>query len=396
MPDLLQNHDLFMSFVSSAGMINPLRAVEEPAEIYKPCWCGSRKKWKFCHKGRDKKTPLQFGQILAQCMKLYETGPCQHPLASAEACSTPSSINSHTIQRRGGLAAIAEKGHVYSTKKAFMEIEKREGQIDMAKIGVGKASTFPGFCSHHDTELFRPVEQADSVLDAWNGFLLSFRAVTYEVATKDAQLRSHETQRDVIDYGKPFEVQAGIQNFMHMQQQGIRHGLDDVLGLKAMYDSAYLKRDLSDFSFYGIKFDCVLPFAAAGAFMPEFDFSGKQLQALSTKRNSNQIALNITQLGSTTCASFGWFGGPNCAAGQLVQSFKSLPDAQKSNCLLVLSMEHMENFFCTPSWWEGLPENVSARLHEKIAGGLTVRSPTALIAPELKAVSGGIECTFET
>lgn len=395
MPDLLQNHDDFIKAVQFAGMMNSLNAVEKPLDTYGPCWCGSGKKWKFCHKDRDKKASMSFGQIQAKSMKFYETGPCQHPSASAESCSTPSSIQSHTIQRRGGLASIAENGHVYSTKKAFQEIEKRQGQIDMAKIGVAKASTFPGFCSRHDTELFRPVEQADSILDAWNGFLLSFRAVTYELATKGAQLRSYIAMRDFIDYGQPFNQQAAIQNLLHHQQLGIQQGLEDVSGLKAMYDSAFLKQDLSGFSFYGIKFDQALPFAAAGAFMPEFDFSGKQLQRLGTGRTANQIALNITRLGNATCVGFGWFGGPNCAAAQLVQSFKALPDTDKSNAVLILSMEHLENFFCTPSWWEGLSPQVSARLHEKIAGGLPTRSPTALVATGMRVVSGEIESIFE-
>ncbi|MBP4052188.1 hypothetical protein J9978_22220 [Chromobacterium violaceum] len=396
MPDLLQKHDVFQSMVLSAGLMSPLDPVERPLNTYGPCWCGSGKKWKFCHKDRDKKDPITFGQAQAQQMKFYQAGPCQHPSASAESCSTPLSIQSHTIQRRGGLAAIAENGHVYSTKKAFQEIEKRQGQVDMLKIGVAKASTFPGFCSRHDTELFLPVEQADSVLDAWNGFLLSFRAVTYELAAKDAQLRSHIASRDNIDNGKPFELQAVLQNFLHLHQYGIQRGLEDVSNLKAMYDSAFLTQDLNGFSFYGIKFDRVLPFAAAGAFMPEFDFSGTQLQRLGTSQVANQIALNITQLGGTTCAGFGWFGGPNCAAAQLVQSLKALPDAEKSNAVLVLSMEHLENFFCKPSWWEGLSPQVSASLHEKIAGGLPTRSSTALIEPGMRAVSGEVESVFET
>lgn len=394
MPDFNQDHDLFTSMVAFSRMANPLDAVEQPLNVYGPCWCGSGKKWKFCHKDRDKKTQISFGQAQAQCMKFYQSGGCQHPLASAENCSG-SPIQSHTIQRRGGLAAIAENGHVYSTKKAFQEIEKRQGLIDMTEVGVAKASTFPGFCNHHDTELFRPVELPDSTLNSWNGFLLSFRAVTYEVAMKVAQLNSHIAQRSFIDNGRSFEEQAALQNFLHLQQYGIEKGLSDVSSLKKKYDSTFVKHNLSGFSFYGTKFDRILPFVAAGAFMPEFDFSGIQLQHLDIDNTANQIALNITQLGSTTCVGFGWFGGSNCAAARLVQSFKALADAEKPNAALVLSIEHLENFFCTPSWWNGLSPEVSASLHKKIAGGLLTRSSTALIEPGLRAVSGEVESTFE-
>lgn len=395
MPDFLQTRDEFMFMMAEAGALNPLAAVERPANVYGPCWCASGKKWKFCHKDRQKLERLPFGKISAEQMKCYATGPCQHPDASAANCSTPSSIQSHTIQRRGGLAAIAEDGHVYSTKKAFNEIDKREGQIDMAKIGVGKASTFPGFCSHHDTELFRSVESADSKLDAYNGFLLSFRAVTYELAAKDAQLRSHVASKAFADNGLAFERQVAVQNFLSLHQIGIEQGLADTTALKATYDEAFLTKSFSNFSFYGVEFDGLLPFVAAGAFMPEFDFSGMRLQEIGIAGRPSHVALNITQLGCKTCVGFGWFGGQDCAAARLVESFKAIPDDEKSDAALVLAMEHLENFFCTPSWWKGLAPDISARLHEKIAGGLPSRSPAALIEPGLKAVRCEVAAVLE-
>lgn len=393
MPDMLEARDEFMSMVGSAGALDLLAAVKEPLNAYGPCWCESGKKWKFCHKGREKRARLPFGKVNAERQKYYSTGPCQHPDASATTCSSSASIQSHTIQRRGGLAAIAESGHVCSTKKAFADLEKRRGQVDMEKIGIGQASTFPGFCSRHDTELFRPVEQANSTLNAYSGFLLSLRAVTYEMATKDAQLRSHVASKEFIDFGRPFEQQAMLQNFLSLHQVGIEQGLKDITLLKALYDEAFKSQDFSKFSCYGILFDKVLPFAAAGAFMPEFDFVGAQLQQIQVGQPVSQIALNITQLGDNTCVVFGWFGGPDCAAARLVDSFKAIPDQDKVNALLVLAIEHLENFFCTPSWWAGLTPEVSATLHKKIAGGVPTRSPTALVEPSLNAIAAGVAGT---
>lgn len=390
MPDMLETREDFMSMVRSAGALNLLAAAERPLDAYAPCWCASGKKWKFCHKDREKREPLPFGKVSAERAKYFATGPCQHPDASGTTCSSPIPIKSHSIQRRGGLGAIAESGHVCSTKKAFTDLEKRSGQVDMEKIGVGQASTFPGFCSYHDTELFRPVEQANSKLDACSGFLLSLRAVTYEVATKDSQLRAHVASKEFIDYGRSFEQQAMFQNFLNLHQVGIEQGLKDITLLKVMYDEAFRFQDYSKFNFYGVEFDKVLPFAAAGAFMPEFDFSGAQLQEIKVGQPVSQIAVNITQLGANTCVVFGWFGGPDCAAARLVDSFESIPQQEKANSLLILAMEHFENFFCTPSWWAGLAPEVSAKLHQKIAGGLPTRSPTALVELGLNAVTAGV------
>ena len=381
--------------LKAAGAANLLEAEERPLNVYAPCWCLSGKKWKFCHKDRESKEPLPYGKILDELIKHYATGPCQHPLASHQTCSSTASISSHTIQRRGGLAAIAENGHVFSAKKGFSNLQKNDGKVDLEKIGVRQASTFPGFCNDHDTELFRPVELATSKLDFANAFLLSLRAVTYEFATKDAQLRSHVARKEFSDNGHPFEVQAAIQNFLSLHQVGIEQGLKDITSLKALYDEAFRSQDFSNFSCYGVQFDRVLPFAAAGAFIPEFDFEGGIIQEVRLNQPVSQIALNVTKLGETTSVVFGWFGGEECAAARFVNSFKTIPDRQKADSLLVLAMEYLENFFCTPSWWTGLAPEISGRLHEKIAGGMPSRSRTALVEPNLNALIAGVKERIE-
>ncbi|RKU01295.1 hypothetical protein C7H84_21860 [Burkholderia sp. Nafp2/4-1b] len=68
-----------------------------------------------------------------------------------ETCSSAEAIRSHTVQRRGGLRLISEDGHAYSAKKGFVQIGKIDGKVGLEKIGVADASTFPGFCNHHDS-----------------------------------------------------------------------------------------------------------------------------------------------------------------------------------------------------------------------------------------------------
>lgn len=397
MPNFHDNHAAFASWVSSAGETNLLGASPRPRDAYSPCWCGSTKKWKFCHKDREKQPRATFGQAQATREKFFLSGPCQHPDASAATCSGAGAIQSHTLQRRGGLAAVAEDGHVYSIKKGFRNIEKSNGLVDMDRLGVAKASTFPGYCNHHDTTLFKPVEVPGAILDDMNSFLLSFRAVGYELATKAAALNAHIAIRESIDCGKAFDEQAAIQNYMYLHQLGLKLGLSDVIELKSVYDNAFLNRDISAFSLYGVTFDGTLPFAAAGAFMPEFDFAGNELQRIGTAEKTNSVALNVTQLNGKTCAVFGWFGGPRCPAFHLVDSFKNLPDEAKANALLLISLEHLENIYFTPSWWDGLPEEMRARLHQSIAGGMpgTTRAPNALVEGGMRALGQSVLSTHE-
>ncbi|KQP17042.1 hypothetical protein ASF45_27885 [Pseudorhodoferax sp. Leaf265] len=282
------------------------------------------------------------------------------------------------MQKRGGLAAIAEGGHVYSLKRGLRDIAKNNGQVDMAKMGVSRASTFPGYCNHHDTTLFRPVERTGSILDVSNCFLLSLRAVTYELATKAASLAAHQGNRDTVDRGMPFAKQVQLQSILHLHGVGMRKGLDDVMANKALYDQTYRSQDFQKFNVCGVTFDVELPFVAAGAFMPQFDFGGKQIQVLTDPEITSQIAVNVTRLDGKSCVVLGWFGDAGCPAARLVDSFETLADDEKGDAVLALALEYLENVYFRPSWWEALPADISERLHKRIAHGMPGRPHEAM------------------
>jgi hypothetical protein len=84
-----------------------------------------------------------------------------------------------TIQKEGGLRAIAENGHVISSKKGAFDIGRNDGGIIPVPDGIGNASTFPGFCNTHDA-MFSPAEQKIVPLSREVAFLLSYRAISLE------------------------------------------------------------------------------------------------------------------------------------------------------------------------------------------------------------------------
>jgi SEC-C motif len=79
-----------------------------------PCWCLSGRKWKDCHREREFQKPINVFQVSQMMYEEFAKGYCLHPEASPETCSKI--INAHTIQRNGGLSAIAELNHVLSKR----------------------------------------------------------------------------------------------------------------------------------------------------------------------------------------------------------------------------------------------------------------------------------------
>ena len=153
-----------------------------------PCWCRSGKKWKQCHRNREFQSPVNVREQFAQLDREFQKGYCSHPEASPEDCGAI--IRSHTVQRRRGLAAIAENGRVMSAKAGVRRLLWTHGTFVPREVGVRSASTFMGFCNTHDNSMFQPVESHSVPLTPKSCFLLGFRAVSYELFQKKTALRS--------------------------------------------------------------------------------------------------------------------------------------------------------------------------------------------------------------
>ncbi len=348
---------------------------------YQLCWCDSGKKWKWCHKNREREQPVHIAERLAEMRAESLKGYCSHPEAGASTCSDRI-IRAHTVQRNVGLAGIAENGHVVSPRARIEDIFKNEGKIVPNRIGVRSASTFMGFCSRHDTEMFRPVEAGPVPLSSETCFLLSFRALAYECFTKRTALRTVDILRQ-MDNGSPFSMQCQIQQFLSIYRQGLRRGMADLERWKISYDAEFQSGRFNTFRFYGVAFDTILPVVGCGAFHPEFDFSGQPLQIISRGAAAHEhVVFNLTVLDGRSVAVLGWMEGDSGPAANFVLSFARLSESEKAEAAVRLGFEHLENIYLNPTWWFGLPDATRSaamvRMRTGIGPGGNERSPKCL------------------
>jgi hypothetical protein len=335
-------------------LMPPPLSPKERMPVNDPCWCGSGIKWKKCHRDRENQQPIPAGKSMDDLLQTMTKGYCLHPDASREACGAKI-IKAHTVQRNGGLADIAENGHVISFKRGFEDIYKNQGKIVPREIGIRHASTFMGFCSTHDHALFAPVEKAPISIDAQSAFLLSYRAVCYEYFQKDVALRCGDIYRQ-MDRGQPFHIQAAMQDFSHMHLEGVRRGFDEMKACKAAYDQMYRSGNLTDFSFYAARFSTAFPIVACGGFMPEFDVTSKPLQKISRGTSPLEtVFVNLTVVGGKSLLVLGHLHSSSGPADQFVRSFADLPKDARANTAFHVPIEYMENTYLRPSWWYGRP-----------------------------------------
>ena len=339
-----------------------------------PCWCGSGKKWKKCHLGRESQPPIRLGEQMLQLYREFQKGYCSHPEASSDNCSDKI-VRAHTVQRRGGIAAIAENGHVVSAKSAAQDLLKNHGAFVPRKVGVRSASTFMGFCDKHDNSMFQAVEKPYVSLTPQSCFLLGFRALSYELFSKRAELRSMAKMRE-LDFGKAFAYQCQLQQEMNLREYGAKRALADCVRWKNQYNAIFLDARFEEYRFVGVAYSSVLPVVGCGVFHPEFDFSGNPLQKISRGTAPfDHVGLNLTVLNDRSVLVIGWIEGQEGPAESFGRSFANVPDEQKANIGIQLAVEHIENIYMKPSWWYGLSDTVRDALVTRMRSGVRVTGP---------------------
>lgn len=205
-----------------------IHAAHAERKHYEPCWCGSGKKFKKCHRLRSEQTP-EHPRKLTQLSKDY--------FSSKSSCFVPDcfedAINSHTIQKRGPLAAISEKSHVYF----FAPESSYTGNINPEKISWNKASTFSGCCNKHDSDLFKDVEQKPFSGSMKQCLLIGYRSVSHELYKKQALIEFYKEMGMRIDKGRNLEGQIRAQLTIRNAIEQNSRSKDELTQLKEDFES---------------------------------------------------------------------------------------------------------------------------------------------------------------
>ena len=94
-------------------------------------------------------------------------------------------INSHVLQKNGILTQIALDKHLIEVKPTNIWEIDNQSVFKYQKIGINEAFTFPGFCSLHDSEIFKNIESAIVDFSSYKTqCLFSYRGLCQEIRRK--------------------------------------------------------------------------------------------------------------------------------------------------------------------------------------------------------------------
>ena len=273
-----------------------------------------------------------------------------HPGAGPSTCSGPI-IDSHSIQRKGPLSAIVdERNHVLHFTH---EVELG---VAVDSIGWRKASTFPGFCSQHDSEIFSALERGPFSGSHEQCVLQAYRAVTNELYRKTALIESLIYQRDHVDRGFAVDDQIDFQLSCRANLEGQRKSRDELerwwYNLGVAIESGVLESLAS--KVFWFKGDVGI--VSSAALHVEYDFAGNKLFDMwDLSLEAEMIAHSVMVSSDGGAIVFVW-DGRSQIADRLVRSFDALPSAHKGDAFVQYCVLSCENTYFSANWWRELTQ----------------------------------------
>jgi hypothetical protein len=325
-----------------------------------PCWCGSGKKFKKCHRDREGQQALEYHHFAENLKKTREGEKrCLYPLKG----SCPGKvIRAHSIAKSSALHLIARDGKVYQPNVDPYAIAREEGVISHQLVGVNLATTFSGFCSRHDHELFKLIDCDISRPTHEQLFLLHYRALCRELYVKRPTLISNASLREA-DRGRS----EGFQKFLQQVVAGSENSIDTSLR-ELEVEKSECDQMLDAGSFRGMKalvlhFDELPTIACSGHTQPIFDFSGSELQSLADLTNPlAKLSFTLLPAGTGGIAVLAWLDKWNIICKQFADSLTTLPDKDKCPAIVQWVFDSFENHAFQPDWWESLDKSAVSEL----------------------------------
>ena len=199
---------------------------------------------------------------------------CLHP--QKDNCKTPI-IDAHSLQRQGALKILEEEKDNNRFLYAFTEREHNSTHdfLDFKKVGRGAASTFNGFCTFHDTELFKTIENDPEITDIDSDehcFLHSYRSFSHSYHRKQEELNLYETDDEKV---KELLIKLHGERSLEYMKEGVEIACKDLVEPKRILDEYLINKDFSSLQYLVFEYDYTIPIACAGSTSPSFYPNGE-------------------------------------------------------------------------------------------------------------------------
>ena len=329
-----------------------------------PCWCDSGKKFKKCHLNRDAQKPVNKSDIFKQINSFYDKKTCSAPDSLKHECSK-TIIKAHSVSKGSSLKEIAIKGHVLTTFKCHNQ-SGTNFKLEPKKIGINQASTFTGFCSHHDNFLFAPIEDEDFEIIEYNCFLVAYRAIARELFVKISVSSTLDMIRN-LDKGKSLSSQIEIQSGYNHLNTNNDLTTGDLQYIKKIFDTCLEKQDFNSINHLVFTLDSAPKAMTSAIIGLTFDFQGNKIQNISKDPKSipDYLTINIFSSNGIGYVVLSWLESHKKGCIHFYKSLMKTASPPDSLTIFIFAM--IENIYLSEEWWNNLNGSNKAALSKAIS-----------------------------
>lgn len=280
-------------------------------------------------------------------------------------CKKSDVIKSHSMQRSGNLSLIAEENHVYQYKITIDCIDQliSDNYFPPVKIGINVASTFLGFCSSHDKQLFQDIEDSPIIPSIHQINLITFRSLCSELYRKTSAAESSSVLTEVLSQSPindPFDLRRNeiAKHHVEVANEGTRMGESVMISTYGRFCSYLQGNSTLNLEYLLLKLDQIPQVLCSSSFNPAKDCDNNPLQVLAMEKEAIQgVFLNIFINESTGYVLFSW-EKEHIEMKEFICNLLSQSDI--SNTIIALMFDYIENHAFNITWWEKL-SNIKKR-----------------------------------
>jgi hypothetical protein len=333
----------------------------------------------YLNKNHDH-TPSSRGQLKRAIHLGLGTKPGKVCLASHLSGCSSTIVAAHSIQRSELARFARSDNHVYGYVLGGPSDHRNFGVPDL--VGLNVVTTFTGVCSHHDNEIFKPIETKPFCGTRGEAFLYHYRALLF-----GHYLRSHlfEKLERIHEELPPRPGDPVAKDLIYTLRA---NDIDrrEVAAAKEECDRIHISRDHSQVLLAAWTADCPPPIVGTLVLAPLKDFHGTRLQAPEGNLPLDWVTLTIAPKDGRSLVVIG-ANSANRSATRLINSFEALPVGDRMQALLTYGLCFIDLLAILPHFWENLDARGQEAVIRTVHARYYPRKMPRLVNAELKTVA---------
>lgn len=269
-------------------------------------------------------------------------------------CKERKALEAHSISRARCLSILQEEiagnscvyGFDAITLNYAFGLFRGASPGEFKPVGINKASTFTGFCSEHDRELFDIIDNFDFIPESLKQyFVYCYRAFARAYHKKREEVKSCTSCTDYATQNAGYVLN---------RTEECRVGLSIDLGdYPELINNWLIREEFDNLYHYHLQTQVQLPIASASFIQPSFDILEHRINDYKVRLPLNHIFLNIIPEEKTTHILISCFKSQRKSI-QFIESLKAEYNRGRINLVGVfltnLLVFYSENTFIRPSF----------------------------------------------